>query len=335
MDQYLNPRNLAAFAGVFAIACVLEKKYLRMGLWLAFAAVVHPLMAFFAFSFCALLICLEKFRPNLPTVALLIPFGLSFAPASPAYTEAVRFHGFHYILNWQWYEWVGILAPVALFWWFAQIARSRRLLNLERLCRALILYDLTYFAAALVISVPKRFESLARIQPLRSLHLLYILMLLFMGGLIAEYILKDRVWRWIAFFLPLCAGMFMAQLALFPASAHVEWPWAAPKNEWAQAFLWIRQSTPQDAAVRGRSALYSNSRGRHGGLSRPRPAQPAGGCGEGQRSRLHVPASRRRMAGSVRRAEELETTSTSRIFCGFTKNMGSPGSSCSSRGFRV
>jgi hypothetical protein len=41
--------------------------------------------------------------------------------------------------------------------------------------------------------------------------------------------------------------MFIAQLALFPASAHVEWPWAAPRNEWAQAFLWVRQTTPVDA----------------------------------------------------------------------------------------
>ncbi len=247
MDQYLNPRNLAAFAGVFAVVCLLEKKYLRTGLWLVAAGLIHPLMAFFAFSFCALFLALEKFRAKLPTVALLIPFGLSFAPASPAYNEAVRFHGFHYILNWQWYEWVGILAPVALFGWFARIGRSRHLPTLERMCRALIVYDLTYFAAALVVSVPKRFESLARIQPLRSLHLLYILMLLFIGELIAEYILKNHVWRWIAFFVPLCAGMFIAQLALFPASAHVEWPWAAPRNEWAQAFLWIRQSTPVDA----------------------------------------------------------------------------------------
>jgi hypothetical protein len=247
MDQYLNPRNLAAFAGIFAIAGLLEKKYLRMGLWLVFAGAVHPLMAFFAFSFCALFLTLEKFGANQPVVALLLPFGLSFAPASPAYTEAARFHGFHYILNWQWYEWVGILAPVVLFWWFGRIARSRHLLNLERMCRALIVYDLIYFALALVISVPKRFESLARIQPLRSLHLLYILMLVFMGGLIAEYILKNRVWRWLAFFLPLCAGMFSAQLALFPASAHVEWPWNAPRNEWAQAFLWVRQTTPVDA----------------------------------------------------------------------------------------
>ena len=247
MDQYLNPRNLAAFAGVFSVVRILEKRYLRAGLWLAFAAVIHPLMAFFAFSLCALLLALEKFESKLPTFALLLPFGLSFAPASPAYSEAARFHGFHYILRWQWYEWIGILAPVALFWWFASIARSRPLRHLERMCRALILYDLAYFAAALAISVPKRFESLARIQPLRSLHLLYIMLLIFAGGLIAEYILKDRVWRWIVFFPPLCAGMFFAQRALFRASAHIEWPWAATRNPWAQAFLWIRQSTPADA----------------------------------------------------------------------------------------
>src|SRR5260221_5688131 len=44
MDQYLNPRNLAAFAGVFAVVGVLEKKYLKMGLWLVLAASIHPLM---------------------------------------------------------------------------------------------------------------------------------------------------------------------------------------------------------------------------------------------------------------------------------------------------
>jgi hypothetical protein len=247
MDQYLNPRNLAAFAAVFSIVRVLEKRYLRAGFWLVFAAVMHPLMAFFALSFCILLVGLEQFESKLPTFALLLPFGLSFAPASPAYNQAAGFHSFHYILHWRWYEWIGIVAPLALFWWFARVARSRHLRNLECVCRALIIYDLAYLAGALVISVPKRFQSLARIQPLRSLHLLYILLLLLAGGLIAEYLLKDRAWRWIAFFLPMCAGMFFAQRALFPASAHVEWPWAAPRNEWAQAFLWIRQSTPTAA----------------------------------------------------------------------------------------
>jgi hypothetical protein len=34
---------------------------------------------------------------------------------------------------------------------------------------------------------------------------------------------------------------------LFPASAHIEWPEAAPRNQWVQAFDWIRNNTPSDA----------------------------------------------------------------------------------------
>jgi len=98
-----------------------------------------------------------------------------------------------------------------------------------------------------VLSIPAQFESLARFQPLRSLYLLYLLFFLFAGGLLGEYVLKNRAWRWAALFVPLCAGMFLAQRALFPASAHIEWPGASPKNPWAQAFEWIQTNTPRDA----------------------------------------------------------------------------------------
>jgi hypothetical protein len=184
---------------------------------------------------------------SISTLAYLLPLGLSFSKPSPAYHQAAQYHSFHYILQWQWYEWLGILAPIALFWWFSRIARAKQLRDLDIMCRALIIYDLVYFVGALLVSIPARFESLARLQPLRSLHLLYILLLLFGGGLLGEYVLKNRVWRWLALFIPLCGGMFLAQRALFPASSHLEWPWASPKNEWAQAFVWIRQNTPADA----------------------------------------------------------------------------------------
>ena len=257
MDQYLNPRNLAAFAGIFAVVRTLEKKYLRAALWLAFAGSVHPLMAAFGFSFCFLLLVAEEFEKrttgsahlNAETaLAGLLPFGISLAPpASPAYHAAAMRHGFHYIQLWRWYEQLGILAPVVLFWWFARIARERQWHRLELLCRALIVYDLVYFFAALVVDLPERFESLARLQPLRSLHLLYILLFLIMGGLLGEFVLKNRAWRWLALFVPLGVGMFVAQRDLFPASAHIEWPGVAPKNEWAQAFVWVRDNTPVDA----------------------------------------------------------------------------------------
>jgi hypothetical protein len=248
MDQYLNPRNITGFAELFAVARTLERRYLRAALWLLFGAACHPLMGAFGLSFCLLFVVLEyygqKYRPG---VFAVLPLRDFFGPSSPAYHEAAQIHGFHYLANWAWYEQVGILAPVAIFAWLGRIARSRQLANLARMCRALIIYDLVYFIAALVISLPKRFELLARVQPLRSLHLLYMLLIVIGGAFLGEYILKERVWRWIALFLPLCGGMFFAQRALFPRSAHIEWPWAAPKNPWEQAFLWIRQTTPRDA----------------------------------------------------------------------------------------
>jgi hypothetical protein len=176
-----------------------------------------------------------------------LPFGITFEPPSKAYHEAALRHSFHYLLRWQWYEWLGIIGPLGILWWFSRVARSRQWHNLDLLCRALIPYQLICTVAALALSIPARFESLARIQPLRSLYLLYILFVLFSGGFLAEYVLKNRVWRWLTVFVPLCAGMFLAQRALFPASAHIEWPGVAPKNPWAQAFVWIRENTTSSA----------------------------------------------------------------------------------------
>jgi hypothetical protein len=134
-----------------------------------------------------------------------------------------------------------------ILWWFSRLARSRKLRNVHLLCRALLIYELAYLPAALVLSIPARFEALARLQPMRCLYLLYIIMFLVAAGLLMECVLKDRIWAWIALLLPLCFGMFVAQCMLFPASAHLEWPGSPPRNAWADAFLWVRNHTPTDA----------------------------------------------------------------------------------------
>jgi hypothetical protein len=257
MDQYLNPRNLAAFAAVFAVARILEKKYLRATLWLVFTASVHPLMWVFPFSFGALWIVLEKIDSHrsariqpaaTAATACLLWAWMPLAPqASQAYHEAAKLHAYHYLQHWAWYEWLGIFAPLAVLWRVGQIARKRQWLVLARTCRAFVIYGAIYFLAALVVDLPARFESLARLQPLRSLHLLYMFLFVVVGGFLGDYVLRNRVWRWLALFVPLSLGMFLAQRSLFPASAHVEWPGRAPRNPWAQAFVWIRQNTPTDA----------------------------------------------------------------------------------------
>ena len=247
MDQYLNPRNLVAFAAIFAIVKVIDGKYFQAALFLVFAAAIHPLMSVFVLSYCAVLLGIKEFDRRFAGLACLLPFGISFDPPSSAYHQVALSHSYFYLLRWQWYEWVGAVAPLAILWWFSRIARLRKIPNLELMCRALILYELVYLLASVVVSIPARFESLARLQPMRSLYLLYVLFFLFAGGLLGEYVLKNRVWRWVVLFVPLCAGMSLVQRGLFPASAHVEWPGVAPRNLWVQAFAWIRTNTPRDA----------------------------------------------------------------------------------------
>ncbi len=257
MDQYVNPRNLATFATVFAVARTLESKYVRALLWLAFSAVMHPMMWVYSFSFCVLLVVMPSLEGRFARTRSSMKLGATFSclelpiplnpKVTPAYEEAAKAHGYHYLQHWAWYEILGLVAPIGLFWWFDRVAQTKNWKNVQRLCRAFIVYDTIYIVAALIVDLPARFESLARLQPLRSLHLLYIVMLVIMGGLLGEFVLKTRVWRWVALFLPLSVGMFMAQRELFPASAVVEWPGVAPKNPWAQAFVWVRDNTPVDA----------------------------------------------------------------------------------------
>jgi hypothetical protein len=245
MDQYINPRNLSAFATIFAIVKVLDRKYIQAALFLLFAGAIHPLMAAFAFSFCIVLVAIKKL--SFSPLAAWLPFGISFAPPPPAYHQVALIHSYHYLTRWTWYEWLGVIGPLFILAWFSRLARARQWRNVNLLCRTLLVYELIYVAAALVLSIPARFEALARLQPMRSLYLLYLLLLLLGGGILAEFVLRNRVWRWLLLFVPLCTGMFVAQRMLFPASAHIEWLSAQPNNKWVEAFLWVRENTPTNA----------------------------------------------------------------------------------------
>jgi hypothetical protein len=247
MDQYLNTRSLSTPAVLFLLVNVVERKFWRAGFWAVFTALIHPLMVVFGISLAAIVMWMR--RPQSKTAnafaAALFPLGL-FPPVSQAYRQVLHSHSYFFLFRWEWYEWLGAVAPLGLLWWFAAMGRRRKLRNLDLLCRSLIVFGLFYLAASVVLSLPA-FERFAELQPMRSLHVLYILLFVFAGGLIAEFGLKDHAWRWLALFLPICGGMFYAQRQLFPATAHIEWPDAASNNAWVQAFVWARKNTPENA----------------------------------------------------------------------------------------
>src|ERR1017187_8756149 len=82
----------------------------------------------------------------------------------------------------------------------------------------------TGLAVVVLQSTFPALEGYTRLQPMRSFHLLYVIFFVLLGGLVGEYGIKTRVWRWVALFVPLAVGMALLQQSTFPASQHVEWP---------------------------------------------------------------------------------------------------------------
>jgi hypothetical protein len=248
MDPYFTTRSLSAPGALLGVAAVLEEKYLAAAMWILFTAVIHPLMAVFVTAYVGIILLLKFRTKSADAVALAGAFSQQlFPPMTSEYREILQTRPYFFLTNWAWYEWLGLLAPFAIFAWFAQIARRYALGPMNLACRALVIYGAMFFSVALIISRPGRFENFSEIQPLRYLHLLYILMFLFIGGLLGKFILQRKAWRWAVLFVPLCAGMAYAQQEISPATAHLELPGRASGNPWVQAFEWIRVNTPEDA----------------------------------------------------------------------------------------
>jgi hypothetical protein len=251
-DQYLTSRSLVTVALLFAISSALRESRIACCVWSAVALFLHPLMAVFGISLTAVL-WLQKQRessvesPSLVRVYGAFPILNIFPTTSIAYQEAVDTRSYFFIAQWHWYEWLGALAPILLLWLIGLLCARHSLKTARGVCQALIVYTISYLILSVFLTMPVGFQAPARFQPMRSLHLLYILMFLLIGGVLGKWVLRGRAWRWIALFLPLCGGMFYAQRQLFPASAHIEWPGAAPANDWLRAFTWIRRNTPKDA----------------------------------------------------------------------------------------
>jgi hypothetical protein len=252
MDQYLTPRDFSTAVIMLVLADAFERRIWRACVLMVAIALVHPLMSVFG---AALLVLLHVNGRRLaaavpaPQAAAMLLFIAtpSLGPVSGIYRGILdTSHAYFLVTRWQWYEWLGIAGPLALLWAIARYAESRGRRNAAALARALILFGLLSLAAALLVCIP-RLAGLALLQPMRSLHLIFILLFVLLGGILGESVLKSAVWRWLALFAPLCLGMFLAQRALFPATAHLELPGATPSNPWAQAFDWVRTHTPVNA----------------------------------------------------------------------------------------
>lgn len=241
VDPYLTARSLSTPASLFAMAAFAEGQWRRTAAWVLVAALVHPLMSAYLIVFLATWWAVARRSAD-----------SDFVAAGGIYHGVLLSHPHMLVSLWRWYEWIGAIAPAALLAMAPRALGARARPCLAAMCQSLVLCCVGCTMAGLATTVGGGFEMSAPLQPMRIFHLAYLLLFLFLGGAIGEFLLRRgsawaRVAKAAAIFAPLAAGMFALQLAQWPASPHIEWPGRRYENAWLAGFQWIRANTPKDA----------------------------------------------------------------------------------------
>lgn len=260
-DPYLHPRNIATGLILLAVARILHARRLQALPLLAGAMLLHPMMGAFGVSFCLILSLtlhtpfpqrIQAWRGRLAQrqaaapVAALVPLGWIFEPPSSAWVEAMRSRHWFWLYQWSWYEWLGALGPLILFWLTARVAARRGEHALARFATAVLLYGVFQQFVAFIVCGQQSRLALATLEPMRFLHLVYVFMVLIAGALLGRHVLRERIVRWAVFLLLANGAMYAAQRQLFSATPHIEFP-GPSANPWLQAFDWVHMNTSQDA----------------------------------------------------------------------------------------
>jgi hypothetical protein len=257
-DQHLHPRNVATAIILLAISRILAGKRWQAAPLLLLSFLLHPIMAAMGISFCVFLslAMLEPLQDWLrkrhwtgssATAAAFVPLGWMFEKPTPLWRQALETRDYYFLSRWAWYEWLGAIAPLFLFWLLWRVAEKRGKNLLARFALAVFAYGVFQQAVALVMLGTPALVRLTPLQPMRFLHLIYIFMVLIAGSLAGKFLLKASIWRWALFLLIVNGSMFAAQRQQFSGSEHLELPGRQSANPWLQAFDWIRQNTPTDA----------------------------------------------------------------------------------------
>jgi hypothetical protein len=252
-DQHLHPRNIATGFILAAVARILAGRRWQAAPLLTLAFSFHPIMAAMGISFCFFLTLSMadrlRLRPHSAERSLVAatPLGWVFAVPPPEWRKALATRTYWFLFKWTWYEWLGAIGPLVLFWLLWRFVCKRGEMMLARFSLAVVYYCVFQQVVAVIINAFPALARLIPLQPMRYLHLVYFFMTLVGGCLLGRYVLKARVWRWAVFLILTNAGMFASQRALVSSTKHVELPGRQSANPWLEAFSWIRQNTPTDA----------------------------------------------------------------------------------------
>ena len=232
---------------------------------LAGAGMMHPLMAAYGFGSVLLLgVLLSRSRRvrvwgtvglGLTGVAMAAGLQLSAPPESEVYQRVVLTRDYWFLSQWHWYELIGLIAPLVILSVVALGRRREGDAARVGLARMAVVAGLTAIVVAVLFARTGTATHLvARMQPLRIFQVVYVVMTLALGAVLAERVLQRRLMRWVLVFSALAGVMVMAERRTFPASKHLELPYALlgddsadQENPYERAFAWIGRNTPKDA----------------------------------------------------------------------------------------
>jgi hypothetical protein len=224
---------------------------------LAAAGLAHPLMAAYGF---ACILALGATVPERRMTRAGAALGMGAAaflvaavlrtvaqPESTAYQTVAMSRAYWFLSQWHWYELAGAFAPLAILGVIAW--RENRDTDRSKLAQmSMIAGSIALTITAVFARVGSATHLVARLQPMRVFQLIYIVMVLFLGATLSQW-LGRRTLRWAGVFGALCTVMFFAERATFSSSGHIELAekGEVPVNGWVQAFEWIRANTPKNA----------------------------------------------------------------------------------------
>jgi hypothetical protein len=258
LDSHLHARSVATALILMTVSWIIEGKRWQAVPMLLVAFVMHPIMAALGISFCFFLTMalsepVHEWLQSLnvaragSVAASFVPLGWIFEPVSPAWRKALDTRTYYYLYRWHWYEWLGALAPLFLFWLLWRVAQKRGEILLARFAMAVFAYGIFQQAVAMTMLGLPALVRLTPLQPMRYLHLVYFFLALTAGCLLGKYLLKAVVWRWALFLILFNGTMFAAQRAQLGGTYQIEWPGRTTANPWIQAFEWIKTHTPTNA----------------------------------------------------------------------------------------
>jgi hypothetical protein len=160
-----------------------------------------------------------------------------------------------FLSQWHWYEVIGLIAPLVIVSVAAVGRRTEGDAARVGLASMAVVAGVTAIVVAMLFARTGMASHLvARMQPLRIFQVVYVVMILVLGALLAERVLQRRPMRWVLVFSALAAVMVTAERRTFPASRHLELPGALlgegsadRGNPYQRAFAWIGGNTPKDA----------------------------------------------------------------------------------------